>query len=178
MQIKGQLTVDRVAAAVCEDVRRHFDGKLPPEWKDIVCVAVYPDFLAEPSLRDSAGHVAFDTCYARDPDFTLEVLAFARKRCLKYMPHKCDTQAALVRAVFLTFQNAVKQNGAYRMLTPDEVKACGQGKRIPLKLVPVSELTDGEIAQWINSGYRTKVTEASVKEARQTLSSPPRKEKK
>ncbi|HTV42911.1 MAG TPA: hypothetical protein VMF08_20270 [Candidatus Sulfotelmatobacter sp.] len=182
MRIKKALTIDHVAAAVCEDVRRHFGNTLPPEWKDIVCAAVYPGLAAAPHLRGSAGLDNFLNCWERDPDLMLEILTFARLCCAKYMPHKCDTQAALVKAVLLTYQNAVKQNGGYRMLTPNEVreysKACGRGKRPRLKFVPVRDLTDGEIAQWINSGYRTKVTEASVKEARQALSSTPRKGKK
>ena len=57
MQIKKTQRHDSVSSRVCEDVKCHFKNRLPREWKDIVCVAVYPDMLWEPTKNSDTFHV-------------------------------------------------------------------------------------------------------------------------
>lgn len=191
--IKKPLQIGTVFDAVCEDVKQQFKDRLPPEWKDVVWAAVYPQLLTATDClfqmrRDSDGGVEllenpgftnFRKCFSDEPDLAGEIWSYARKCYAEKLPHNCrDTQAALVRAVLLMNWHATavkeKTNGKYRTPTRDEWKqihsAALQGKRPPLKLVELCQLTDGEGCDWIEHEYRLKITKGSFKTARQSLS--------
>ena len=189
MRIKKPLLVQCEINAVSEAVKQEFGDRLPPGWEDLVEMAVYPGLVSEADLQgyinSKDGTVAavpmckglknFLNRFARDPDLTLEILRFARKRCAESNPGSPGhTQASLVRAILSRHWHAtlVEVDSAWRSPTVEEVKRMSKskGKWRGLITAEVSQLNDCEIAGWLSREYGLLVTTDSVKRARQSLS--------
>ena len=198
MQIKKPLRYFSVSHAVYQEVELHFLKKkieLPPEWEALVAIACFPsqvveqpnwtsddpkkypvkvNFLVTPLEKEVR---AFQTCFARDPDLTLEILTLARKFLARYDEKNCDTQDGRVRAFLVKYGNSTIISDSGQLRLPKKNEFAGwtmaelhRGKRKGIKIIPVSPLQDGEIAALLTDHYRENITTASVIQARRSVS--------
>jgi hypothetical protein len=200
MQIKKPLRFFSESHAVHQEVESHFLKKktqLPPEWEALVAISCFPsqiveqpywtsddpkkspvkvNFLVTPLEKEVR---VFQACFARDPDLTLEILVFARKCLARYDEKKCVTQKSRVRAFFVKYGNStiISDNGKLRLPKKNEfagwtIAELHRGKRngLPIKIVPVTSLQDGEIAALLTNHYEEDITTASVIQARRSVS--------
>lgn len=150
MRIKQQIPVRDRYHAVLQDVENHFKGRLlPRQWDKLVLAAVQPCDMMISSTSAELGELFYKS-FTDDADLTLEILNYARECGRKYIPNNSETQAQLVRAMLLCDSYSDLFHGAPK---------------------PIKDMADKEIAEWINGiGFRTKVTAASVRTARQAIS--------
>jgi len=121
----------------------------------------------------------FRTCFARDPDLTLEILVLARKYLARYDEKNCDTQDSRVRAFLVKYGNSaiISDNGKLRLPKKSEFAGWtnaellhGKRKGFNIKIVPVAPLQDGQIAELLTQHYGEEITTASVTQARRAVS--------
>jgi hypothetical protein len=123
--------------------------------------------------------LAFQTCFARDPDLTLSILTYARKCLSAYDDKRCDTQDGCARAFFVKYGNStiINDNGKLRLPKKNEFAGWTHaelihGKQIgsKIRIVPVAPLQDGEIAALLTAHHKQAITTASVTQARRAVS--------
>jgi hypothetical protein len=123
--------------------------------------------------------LALQTCFARNPDLTLEILTLARKCLARYDERKCDTQDSHVRAFLVKFgiSTIISDSGKLRLPKKNEFAGWtnaellhGKRKGAKIKIVPVASLQDGEIAALLTDHYGENITTASVIQARRSVS--------
>ncbi|HEY5232968.1 MAG TPA: hypothetical protein VIK35_05495 [Verrucomicrobiae bacterium] len=123
--------------------------------------------------------LAFQACFARDADLTLEILTLARKCLARYDEKNCDTQDGRVRAFLVKYGNSaiISDSGKLRLPKKNEFAEWtnaelfqGKRKELKIKIVPVAPLQDGQIAALLTDHYRKIITTASVTQARRSVS--------
>ena len=171
--------------------------ELPPEWKDMVAIACFPsqvveqpnwtsddpkkyplkvNFLVTPLEKEVR---AFQTCFARDPDLTLEILTLARKFLARYDKKNCVTQGGRVRAFLVKYGNStiIRDSGKLRLPKKNEFARWTMAellhrkrKGLRIEIVPVEPLEDGQIAELLTDHYGEIITTDSVTQARRSVS--------
>jgi len=156
-------------------------GRLPQQvcrqpYLTVANAACHPGILAERELAECRD---FARLFGRFPDQVIEALRFARERLIEREREREDqkqrdaeTQAGLVRSFLLHTRFVVKKAGkfmAVEALTPADFQQDRQTLCKGVKLMPVAELQDGEVAQFLSS-RKFPVATQSVKRARESLS--------
>jgi len=183
------------AHLVYGEVQRHFQAKnieLPQDWESLVACACFPAQVAEQTYQggwgtDSMGKriplmdkqtplkekwQVVTNSFARQPDLTLEILVFARCCINRYDESKCLTQDGVVRAFLLKYGSSIliKETDGFRKPTGDEARKIISGRGKGINFIPVSKMTDGEIAQHLTTPGGLDITTEMVKKVRQSLS--------
>jgi hypothetical protein len=200
MQNKKPLRFINENHAVYQEVEAHFLRKqreLPPEWEALVAMACFPsqvveqpnwtsddpkklppgtNFMVTP-LKDEVR--AFQACFAREPDLTLEILALAREHLARFNEKNCVTQDGCARAFVVKYGQStiISENGELRLPRKNEFVGWthaellrGKRRGMNVKIVPVATLQDGQIAQLLTAHHKFEITTASVSQARRSLS--------
>jgi len=198
MQNKKPLRYVSPSHAVYREVEAHFVRnkiELPSEWESLVAIACFPGQVVEQpnwTSDDPEKHPvkanfrvtplekevrAFQACFARVPDLTLEILTLARQCLASFDEKKCNSQDSRVRAFFIKFGHStvISDNGKLRLPQKNEfagwtMAELQRGKRNGLKLVSVARLQDGEIATLLTNHHLIDIKTASVTTARKAIS--------
>lgn len=171
MQRKKPLEVDycerlgQQEETVARELRERFPawGRLPQQvcrqpYLAVADAACHPGILAE---REVAECRDFARLFGRYPDQVIEALRFARERLREWEREReaqkqrdAETQAGQVRSFLLHTPFVVKKAGKFigvEALTPADFQQDRQTLCKGVKLVPVAELQDGEVAQFLSS---------------------------
>jgi hypothetical protein len=152
--------------------RRPFDS--------VAAVAIHPGILAEAcaEARDFAG------CYKRYPDQVIEALKVGRNFARKLEEQQArsrakdnETQSGRVKKFLRSTPFLVRKGGQLIRvgnLKPGDFSPESKSLLTGSEYVPVSQLTDGEVAKFLTDESRKKfeISTDSVKGARQSLASP------
>jgi hypothetical protein len=141
----------------------------PKAFSVLAFVGCHPEILAETEMCASERRV-FAFCFARCPDLVLEALQFVRKGHAKFLQN-CQSQTGIVHEFLLHNNELLKKNGKFMQrasLTGDDYKPGTFELSTSIKVIPVQQLTDGEIAEFLTRPSIV-ITKASVKKARQNL---------
>jgi len=184
MQRKARLQVNHETPDwVCqeeEDLARELEARFHKKFTDLLrrepkafsvlaFVGCHPEILAETEWGAFERRV-FAFCFARCPDLVIEVLQFVRNAHAKFLQNS-QTQTAIVHDFFLHNNELLKKNGKFMQranLTGDDYKPGTFKLSKSIKVIPVQDLSDGQIAEFLTRPGMV-ITEASVKKARQTL---------
>jgi hypothetical protein len=146
----------------------------PKAFSVLAFVGCNPEILAETGCAFERRVFAF--CFARCPDLVIEALQFVRKGHARFLQNS-QSQTGIVHEFLLHKPELLKKNGKFMLrecLRDEDYKPGTFEPSKRIKVIPVQQLTDGEIAEFLSlrgvlNPLGIKITKDIVKKARQAL---------